>query len=547
MTCPVIAIGLDSAEHTLVQRWMREGRLPTLARLWNEGLHAELDNFAVYSAELPWTTFLTGSVPERTGYWTPILYDARTYSVRQRGGYGFDHVPPFYALGPDWKVAVFDVPQSVISDRVSGVQALAWGAHSPQTPRASSPPGLMDELIARHGDHPAFLDDNLEPWETGREGPFLEKMLTGIRRRGEICADLMRRDRWNLFLTVFGEPHSAGHALWHRSDPAHPLYEPPADGVDPVLQVHEEVDRACARILEAAPADARVLLFSVHGMEGNSMDLPSMFFLPELMYRYSTGRAAFAEGTPGAPLPEPRSLLRDRHWAAEVYARKVDANPLRRLARRHARFDYTWEIEKRLGWGGGPAHPNHYDDLRFIPAMWYANCWPEMRAFALPSFADGYVRINLKGREANGIVDPADYDRTCEDIARTIRELVNPRNGRPIARTVHRTRANPLPDDPTLAEADLVVEWDPVPADVADHPVHGRIGPVPYRRTGSHTSEGFAVIAGPGIPHGSLPKGHGTDMAPTILHLMGAPVPNSLDGVSLLNRPEPEPLRGAAE
>ncbi|HYC03996.1 MAG TPA: alkaline phosphatase family protein [Azospirillaceae bacterium] len=539
---PVIAIGLDSAEHTLVDRWIAEGKLPVLAKLRQEGARARLENFAVYSAELPWTTFLTGSTPQKTGYWTPIKYDPKSYTTTQTGAYDFEEVRPFYALGQDYKIAVFDMPHAKLSDQVNGIQALAWGAHSPQHPTASLPRGLMDELVAKYGEHPAFEKDNLEPWETHREQWMVDAMVTGIRRRADICVDLLGRDRWDLFLTMFGEPHSAGHALWHLSQPDHPLYRAPTpDRPDPLLLVQQEIDRAMGRILEAAPKDARVVVFSAHGMEGNSMDVPSMFFLSELLYRMSFGKAAFAKGEKGGPLPEPTTLIRKRHWASEIYARKEDWNPLRRFVRSKVRFDYSWQLERIIGSGDGPAHPKAAGGIEFMPASWYANCWPRMKAFALPTFADGYVRINLKGREAHGIVDPADYDKVCDEITAEIMALVNPRNGRKIAKNVVRTRKSALDSDPRLPDADLVVEWESVPADVAEGPVTGRIGPVPYRRTGSHTSEGFLLAAGPGIEPGELPAGHGVDLAPTILQLMGAPAPNHLDGISLFNRE-----RGAA-
>ena len=68
MKNPVIAIGLDSAEPTLIEKWINQGRLKNISRLWREGAHARLETFKGYSAELPWTTFLTGCSPTKTGW-----------------------------------------------------------------------------------------------------------------------------------------------------------------------------------------------------------------------------------------------------------------------------------------------------------------------------------------------------------------------------------------------------------------------------------------------------------------------------------------------
>jgi predicted AlkP superfamily phosphohydrolase/phosphomutase len=48
--------------------------------------------------------------------------------------------------------------------------------------------------------------------------------------------------------------------------------------------------------------------------------------------------------------------------------------------------------------------------------MWYQPAWPRMEAFALPSFSEGYVRLNVRGRERDGIVDPADFGRTADEV-----------------------------------------------------------------------------------------------------------------------------------
>ena len=83
----------------------------------------------------------------------------------------------------------------------------------------------------------------------------------------------------------------------------------------------------------------------------------------------------------------------------------------------------------------------------------------------------------------------------------------------------------------------MVVTWRGEPADVLDSPAFGRIGPVPFRRGGSHTTRGFVAIDGPDVPQGELQFGHVLDLAPTILQLMGAPIANHFDGTSLFNRP----------
>lgn len=62
---------------------------------------------------------------------------------------------------------------------------------------------------------------------------------------------------------------------------------------------------------------------------------------------------------------------------------------------------FHYGIEKRLGMNGVPLCP---DDCSpgTQPAMWYHPAWKGMRAVALPSFSEGYVRLNARGREQEG-------------------------------------------------------------------------------------------------------------------------------------------------
>ena len=529
MSNPVVAIGLDAAEPDMLESWVRQGHLPNIAELWQRGAYGRIENFDMYKAELPWTTFLTGVSPQKTQYWTQIAFDPKTYQAQNVGAYDFGEYKPFYALGPSHRVAVFDPPQGRIVDNVNGVQIFGWGSHSAQAPTASSPNNALDTLRAEHGDHPAFDRDHFEVWDKKNLDWLRDAMKEGIRRRSAICRDFLEREKWDLLVTVFGDPHSTGHCHYHLSCPDHPLYDVcHQEGDDPMLEVFQEIDRGIGEMLEVAPEGTRFVLFSVHGTGPNNLDLPSMVFLPELMFRLSfPGRVGLGPGRPG-PLSPPE--LDDRKWEDSVWGGRADANPLRRMVRE--RFGLrSWRLERFIGSGFGPAHPVRSGSMSWAPPLWYAHLWPQMKAFALPSFSDGYVRVNLQGREEQGIVPAGDYDKVLQEIMDHLRDLRNPRTDRPLVSEIMRTRTKP---DESGPDADLVVTWDDTPADVVDSPAFGRIGPLPYRRSGGHTTHGFISLTGEGIPAGRLPEGHSIDVPPTILHAMGAPRPNHLDGQSLL-------------
>jgi predicted AlkP superfamily phosphohydrolase/phosphomutase len=158
-----------------------------------------------------------------------------------------------------------------------------------------------------------------------------------------------------------------------------------------------------------------------------------------------------------------------------------------------------------------------------------------MRSFALPAFADGHVRINVRGRDPAGIVDAAEYDAECDRVTEFLKQVRHGRTGRPLIGDVLRIRRSATDEDKRLPHADLVAIFADDPVDVVDSPHVGRIGPVPFYRTGGHSQHGFVVAAGPGIKPGCiLSNTDAVDLGPTILEMMGTAVPDHFDGRSWL-------------
>jgi predicted AlkP superfamily phosphohydrolase/phosphomutase len=170
-----------------------------------------------------------------------------------------------------------------------------------------------------------------------------------------------------------------------------------------------------------------------------------------------------------------------------------------------------------------------------MPAYHYRHHWHQMPAFAFPSFLDGRIRINLRGRERHGIVDLSRYEETCRMLETLLGECRDPRTGEPSVTTIERTStANPLAL--SNSQSDLLVVWRDVAAAI-EHPRLGLIGPVPLRRTGGHTRNGIAYLAAPGLEPGERGMRSSFDIIPTIMQLLGAEPTTRLAGKSLLSDP----------
>lgn len=551
MANPVVAIGLDAPNVDLLEKWMAAGYLPTLTRLREKGSYAQLRNFASFRAETPWTTFLTSRSPASTGYYGPIKYRKDAYQIEYVNAFHFGGHPIFYELGDDSRVCVFDVPQTQLSDKVSGAQVLAWGAHSPQTPSCSKPAALLGELTQRHGSNSLLRNDVRSVYDPRALEMLRDDLILGIGRKAKICVDLLEREPWDLFVTVFGEPHTAAHSLWHVSESDHPLHgliAPQING-NPMLEVHQSIDSAIAETLEAAPDNATVVIFATHGTALNVHDLPSIVFLPEFLYRYNfPGRSAVAPGPHGA---KPGALFDPDYasktgFATAVWRETEEGGALNTFLKRRI----PEPVYRRLAKYVSASNPHDIDspfELRrrgqvepFQITTWYRKFWPQMKAFALPSYSEGYVRINLKGRDPSGIVEPGDYEKVRDDLADSIRRMIDARTGNSMVKDVIFTRETASDDRPGLPDADIVIIWQEASAaDVVDSPDVGMIGPLPFLRSASHREKGFFLCQGEGVARGKdLAECRGIDLAPTILSRMHQEIPSCFEGEDILARGE---------
>jgi len=522
----LMMIGLDGFELGIAEPLLAAGRLPALRRLRERGAAMLLDHGPARRTGLAWEHVSSGLAPDDARRWAAVHFDPATYEATQRPV----ATRPF-AAGLGRRTVVFDPPYFDL-DRAGEVRGLVnWGAHDPGVAQSARPLGLIAEIESRFGPYPA------KEWIYGFVWPSAERtrsmsdaLVRAVEARTDIASWLFaeRFPDWELGYMVVGEYHSAIEALWHGVDPDHPLHGMPS--ADParrgVERVYEAADRLLGRLIARFP-DARFAIFNLHGMGANNADVAAMALLPELLHRHAFGtpclRPPVWDSTPdGVPL-----IAGAGSWESEI------GRALPRAMRSPGR------LRRRLAglFGHARAVPEAIS-LDWMPAARYGRFWPDMPAFALPAFYDGQIRINLQGREARGLIAPDAYDMVCAEIETLLRQCRDPLTGRPVIASIERNRRPAR--DRAPSEADLLVLWEGAPLGLV-HPRIGRIGPLPYRRTGGHTGgDGVAWFAGPGIRPGDYGTKSAFDVVPTVIGLLGDRG-GTLSGTSFQRQIEAEP------
>jgi predicted AlkP superfamily phosphohydrolase/phosphomutase len=508
MSRKVLVLALELGDGSYLRRFAAEGVMPNVAALLARGRSGPLETPAelLHVAALP--SLYTGVGPAAHGVWF-TFQPAPGLQGWQRFAPGLYGAPTFWSLASaaGRRCTVFDVPYAHPEPGFSGALVLEWGTWAQYLEPTSVPEGLLRALVAAVGRHPLGLEAHalgfapLDPAETA------EKLEAALDARARATVWLLRERPWDLFVTCLDETHPAAHYCW--LPPAEGSLEPPID--QPHLRrVYAALDRCIGTILEAAGPGTTVFLVSGDAIGPNRA---GWHLLPQVLARL--GHLVSADLADGASAT-----------AAKPAGGFDPVKAVRDLLPK--------DVRKRLA----GLLPRGLRDKLAQRVDTAAIDWSRTRAFCLITDLEGCIRVNLRGREPLGIVEPADRPALLDELERELAALVEPESGRPAVRRILRAdRELAGPRSPWLP--DLVVHWARERSIRAlESPKIGRVeGPSPDPRPGTHAGPGFAVLAGPGIEPGPLGQGARlVDVAPTVLTALGVAPPAGLEG-----RPWPLP------
>jgi predicted AlkP superfamily phosphohydrolase/phosphomutase len=500
---PVLMIGLDAAEVSLIEQLCTKGKLPTLQSLRQEGCFGVLESVAGQFAGGVWPTFYTGKdVP-----WHGIYHDKLWRPEHMRCEVVNDRwLPekPFWELLDEqaYRTCLVDVPMILGLPKLrNGLQLSGWGTHD-LIATGSSPPTLWRDL-EKEFDKPSMPPEYFGPQTLQTLLHLRDSLLRSTDQITRISESLLCQGPWDLFLVVFGATHRGGHYLWDLSQiDQSRLSRPDRQTLENALvEIYQACDQAVHRLIRKAPKETKVIVFAVHGMRRN----PGWADLcPEILAHIQQG----AENSPAK--------------TGLLYKMK------RRLPMRFVR-----QITTRL--------PKWVQDR--IVSTWSSGMfdWATTRYFPTPMDHAGYIRVNLRDREPQGIVEPgAEYDALCEELARVFSSFRDIDTGKAIVDKVIRLDAlAPLDAPYRVLVPDLVVCWGDVSAaesrgiksDELGELWFENPGKLPSGRTGNHGDKGWFIAAGKDIkPCSRAEDHHIMDIVPTIFRWLDAKPDETFQG-----------------
>jgi predicted AlkP superfamily phosphohydrolase/phosphomutase len=232
-------------------------------------------------------------------------------------------------------------------------------------------------------------------------------------------------------------------------------------------------------------------------------------------------------------------------WLWQQGYLQFNRDPLTRLKEMLFRLGFTptsvYEVLRVLRQGATVAHAIRRDKatVRKLISRVFISLedvdWCRTRAYSIGNI--GPIFINLQGREPHGVVAPgAEYELLLGELTDRLRGLHDVESGEPITGRVYR-REEVFEGDHLDQAPDLVFLPDDlkyVGYGLLQFPTNHWLSP--SDRCGGHRMEGILIMQGPGIRVGQqLPSAHIVDLAPTLLAVLGVPVPTDMDGKVLAN------------
>ncbi len=484
----LFALALHGLGSYYLDPLLEEGRLPNIRALMEKGSTGELlAPFPISAAN--WVTMFTGQTVGVHGAVDYVQVDARSY----HGTYALladtanyrDETLFSIASRHGLRVAALFLPMTYPPWEIDGIMISGF-----PVPDDRRPPTHPPELSERIGPIASSRLMSLRYEHKDAIEHYLEQTLSRIE---EITLNAWREEDFDLFYTCIPVPDLAHHYFWTRDDPA---------ALERLNRIYEKVDATVGRYADAVDEHTYLAMFSDHG----GGEAPSRRFY---INRWLTEqdllhtRSSLFEKL-GLVAATNRLIEQGRRFRLHQVMRSLIRGPVREgvLSLTHN--------DAFVDWGRSRAYGVHF----FYPLVG--------------------VEINLKGRQKRGVVAPgAEYESLRHELCARLELLVDPATGQKVCQRVccreemfHGPYLEHLPDVVAVLHPDYDGKVQLESEVFAENELQWE-----YPFMGYHSREAFFAVRGPDVVPGHvLPRADMVDLAPTLLQLLGVPIPASMEG-----------------
>ncbi|MBU7015738.1 MAG: alkaline phosphatase family protein [Theionarchaea archaeon] len=473
MNMKLLVIGFDGATFDLIEPFSKKGILPHISRLIAQGVSTPLISVIPPVSAPAWTSLVTGKNPGKHNIYGFQDKDGRVVNSTFRKSKALWNL-----LDEHGKRSIaINIPMTSPPERINGI--------------------IKSGILTPHerGFSGRFQIDKESLMEKEKALP---KMFQWEINQTEKALKILKKEKWDLFFTVYHLSDFVPTIYWNYMDKTHPHYRADDTLSTAVEDAYKVLDDILGRYLSCVDSQTCVVVVSDHGMGPSK----KVFNINEWLRR---------EG-----FLDIRTLTFEKVLSPE----KVTG-----LIKHHAiikRFVLLLPdfLQKK---GYKMVFSRSKDVLSRIH--------PESRAYAFSHahFASIWLRKKCDG--------------TLAEIEKRIQDLKDPDTGEPIITRVY--RKDQLFHGPWVDNApDLIVEAIP------HYSIRSqRIGTLFSEplQSGDHRMNGIFIASGPPVKTGILKEHSIFDVCPTLLTLLGLPVPSDMDGCVMNIFKKEVPIKEAEE
>lgn len=518
MSSRVFLLGWDGATWDILRPLMAEGRLPVLQSLMKKGVSGTLQSVFPPLSPVAWTTVMTGKNSGKHGIFEFLEHHHNPLQGKVNSSRAIKSELVWETAGRYGKRTVAGgVPMSYPPRPINGFFVGDFLSPADSADFSSDPAAFEAMKKSLGGKYRAWATVT---HDGGHEADALADLQSFLTEHLAAVEYMATHHEWDLFMYDLMATDRIQHELWHAWQPSHMK----AKGRDLTkirdgfIEFWESLDAGVGRILEKLGPETNVILMSDHGFG------PIEWYVNFNVWLLDEGFIKLKNSL----------YVRQKHW---FFRRGVTPEWIykimtklgladQRVSRFQGKQDNFWDRLATSGFLSG----KHID-------------WSQTLAYAQGNF--GQIFLNIKGRQPNGCIEPADAPALLERIKERLLEIKHPETGESLVERVmeqDELYSGPL----SHMGPDLTVvlkDWNYRTIGLHEFTTHKTISPA-FGPTGDHRMEGMIVGTGPAFEPGAEPQNASLlDIAPTVLHLLGVPVPEDMDGRVLTELLRPE-LRG---
>ena len=496
----VFTIGVDGGTFDIILPLVEKGELPNFERMINQGIWGKLESTVPPFSGPAWSSFQTGKAPSSHGIFDFLNKKPNSYETYYVNSTHIKGARFWDVLGDNGlKVGIINVMVTYPPRPVNGF--LLTGGLTPMGRSFAYPESLAKEITETFGDYRIWGVGGITLTEGG-EKKFINAYFTNEKRRMDMARHLMRTREWDFFMVMFEGADPLQHELWKYIDENHPRFNSNTEEYvkQAIPNFYKEVDGFLGEIFKMLPDDTTVCIMSDHGF--GPMD---RYFLVN-------------------------------NFLIEIGMLKLNINfstSLKRVAFDHGvSLERLYRLAKKLGFSRaakvfrGGAREKMLS--RLTPSFRDID-WSRTRAFAVGT--GGHIYLNVRGREPQGIVEMGEeYKNVRNFIIEKLESLTDPKTGNKAIEKVFSKeelytgrfldRAPDISFLPARGFGTLQRKQFVSPSTFINSP-----------SCGTHRINGIMLLFGPNIESNKkIEEAKIFDLAPTILHLFGLPIPEDMDG-----------------